>query len=65
MDGQSVSIHWIDLEKFLDQSILLYLRFNGLNKNKFSALFYAWTMFSVDYVDFDQLYIMLKILAPP
>jgi len=29
-----------------------------------SKLFYAWTLFSVDEIDFDQIYLMLKILMP-
>ena len=56
-------MQWVDLDRFLDHSIILFLRFNKLCISPLNKLYFAWTMFSVDYIDFDQIYIMLKILA--
>jgi len=63
-DGQSKTMNWIDQDRFMDQSILLYLRFNKLHEDPLNKLFFAWTLFSVDEIEFDQLYMMLKILMP-
>jgi hypothetical protein len=57
--------HWIDFERFLDHSIILYLRFNKLwYTSLLHQIYYAWTLFSVDYLDFDQIWLTLKILYP-
>ena len=61
-DARSAML-WVDLDRFLDQSVILFLRFNKLYSEPLKKLYFAWTLFSVDYVDFDQIYIMLKLLA--
>lgn len=61
-DARSAML-WVDLDRFLDQSVILFLRFNKLYSEPLQKLYFAWTLFSVDYVDFDQIYIMLKLLA--
>ena len=51
--------------RFLDHSILMYLRFNDLHSlHPLMKIFYAWTLFSVDHIDFDQMYMTMKILVP-
>ena len=44
---------YLDFDKFMDQAIILYLRFNSLCKDPLNLLYFAWTLFSVEYVDFD------------
>ena len=62
--GQHLA-HWIDFERFLDHSVILFLRFNELSQRSvLHQIFFAWTLFSVDYLDFDQLYLTLKLLYP-
>ena len=59
------SIHaLIDLDRFLDQSIVMFLRFNNQGKDNLSKLYYAWSLFSIDYIEFDQIYMILKFLRP-
>ena len=62
-DGRS-AVNWIDHDRFLDQSILLFLRFNKLAQHALNKLYFAWTLFTTDEMEFDQLYIMLKIIMP-
>jgi hypothetical protein len=62
-DDAKSAMLWVDLDRFLDQSVILFLRFNKLHAEPLKRLYFAWTLFSVDYLDFDQIYIMLKLLA--
>jgi len=43
----------------------LFLRFNKIVNDNLERLYYAWTLFTVDYIDFDQIYLTLKFLCPP
>ena len=48
------AIKWIDLEKFMDHSIILYLRFNTLqSSHPLHQIYLSCTLFSVDYLEFD------------
>lgn len=60
----TTAVSLVDLDKFLDQSIILFLRFNKLHLDNLNKLYFAFTLFTVDYLDFDQVYLMLKLLAP-
>lgn len=59
------SLHWIDMDRLMDQSITMFLRFNTLfDKSPLALIYYAWTLYSVDTVDFDQMYLTLKLMMP-
>ena len=57
-------LNWIDIDKFMDHSIILFLRFNRHVLDNINKLYYAWTLFSTDCLDFDQVYLLLKFMAP-
>ena len=41
----------------------MFLRFNGKhNTSVLHRFFYALTLFSVDYIEFDLLYLLIKVL---
>ena len=53
------------MDRLLDQSLILYLRFNKIyNKTHAHKFYYALSLFSADSIDFDQIYLLLKILVP-
>ena len=52
-DDAKSAMLWVDLDRFLDQSVILFLRFNKLHAEPLKRLYFAWTLFSVDYIDFD------------
>jgi len=48
------SLKWVDMEKFMDHSILLFLRFNRLqDEHPLRKIYLACTLFSTDYLEFD------------
>jgi hypothetical protein len=59
------SLHWIDMYRLMDQSLIMYLRFNKLHESSpLAQIYYAWTLFAVDTIDFDQIYLTLKLMMP-
>lgn len=43
----------IDFDRFMDHSLILFMRFNKLTDDRLSRLYYAWSLLSVDFIDFD------------
>ena len=63
-DNNSV-IQWIDIDRFMDQSLILFLRFNKLIHDNINRIYFAWTLFTVDFLEFDQIYLTIKYLCGP
>lgn len=64
-ESKRSQLEWVDLYRFLDHCILLYLRFNDEhNIHPLLKMFHAWTLFSTDYLELDLVYMTLRILMP-
>lgn len=54
VEEQRQVLKWVDLDRLMDYSITLYLRFNHLqHEHPMKSLFLAMTVFSIDYIEFD------------
>lgn len=51
------------MDRLLDWSILMFLRFNGKHNISLQhRVFYALTLFTSDYIEFDLVYLLIKLL---
>lgn len=54
---------WYNFYRMLDWTIMVYLRFNGIHKKSLiHNFYYALSLFSVDHLEFDLVYMLVKVL---